>query len=257
MPRTLGLHSAWIGEHHFNSLGVLVLPRSGAGPYRRARPRASAWRRRSRCCRCTTPSASPSNGPRSISSATAGSISPPGRGYDRREYLPFKSISTTTRRFSRRAWRWCAACGTRAASASRIRGNITSSRMCASRRKPVQRPIPAYVGFVLQALDRAGRAAELRPHRRALCGRHEFRRAAGRLPTFITRPAPSTAREPGRLMCSYFTHFSRHQAEEAAARARQIRYYKECVITGLARRSRRPRRRATAISSTWWKGCTR
>jgi alkanesulfonate monooxygenase SsuD/methylene tetrahydromethanopterin reductase-like flavin-dependent oxidoreductase (luciferase family) len=34
----------------------------------------------------------------------------------------------------------------------------------------------------------------------------------------------------GRLMCSYFIHFADTKAEEAAARARQIRYYKECVI---------------------------
>ena len=26
----IGMHSAWIGEHHFNSLGVSVLPRSRA-----------------------------------------------------------------------------------------------------------------------------------------------------------------------------------------------------------------------------------
>src|SRR4051812_11052868 len=35
---------------------------------------------------------------------------------------------------------------------------------------------------------------------------------------------------PGRLMCSYFLHFADTAADEAAARARQIRYYKECVI---------------------------
>jgi len=35
---------------------------------------------------------------------------------------------------------------------------------------------------------------------------------------------------PGRLMCSYFIHFADTKAEEEAARARQIRYYKECVI---------------------------
>jgi alkanesulfonate monooxygenase SsuD/methylene tetrahydromethanopterin reductase-like flavin-dependent oxidoreductase (luciferase family) len=35
---------------------------------------------------------------------------------------------------------------------------------------------------------------------------------------------------PGRLICSYFTHFADSAAEEQAARARQIRYYKECVI---------------------------
>jgi hypothetical protein len=37
-------------------------------------------------------------------------------------------------------------------------------------------------------------------------------------------------RTPGRLMCSYFTHFADTKEQEAAQRARQIRYYKECVI---------------------------
>ena len=36
--------------------------------------------------------------------------------------------------------------------------------------------------------------------------------------------------KPGRLMCSYFIHFADTPAEEDAARARQIRYYRECVI---------------------------
>jgi hypothetical protein len=31
-------------------------------------------------------------------------------------------------------------------------------------------------------------------------------------------------------MCSYFTHFYDTAAQEAAQRARQIRYYQECVI---------------------------
>ena len=35
---------------------------------------------------------------------------------------------------------------------------------------------------------------------------------------------------PGRLMCSYFIHFADDAASEAQARARQIRYYRECVI---------------------------
>ena len=37
-------------------------------------------------------------------------------------------------------------------------------------------------------------------------------------------------RKPGRLMCSYFTHFYDNPQQEAAQRARQVRYYKECVI---------------------------
>jgi alkanesulfonate monooxygenase SsuD/methylene tetrahydromethanopterin reductase-like flavin-dependent oxidoreductase (luciferase family) len=38
---------------------------------------------------------------------------------------------------------------------------------------------------------------------------------------------------PGRLMCSYFTHFADDKAQEDTQRARQIRYYKECVIPAL------------------------
>jgi hypothetical protein len=34
-------------------------------------------------------------------------------------------------------------------------------------------------------------------------------------------------------MCSYFTHFADNKQQEDAQRARQIRYYKECVIGAL------------------------
>ena len=39
--------------------------------------------------------------------------------------------------------------------------------------------------------------------------------------------------KPGRLMCSYFTHFADTKAQEDTQRARQIRYYQECVIPAL------------------------
>jgi alkanesulfonate monooxygenase SsuD/methylene tetrahydromethanopterin reductase-like flavin-dependent oxidoreductase (luciferase family) len=38
---------------------------------------------------------------------------------------------------------------------------------------------------------------------------------------------------PHRLMCSYFIHFADDQAQEDAQRARQVRYYRECVIPAL------------------------
>jgi alkanesulfonate monooxygenase SsuD/methylene tetrahydromethanopterin reductase-like flavin-dependent oxidoreductase (luciferase family) len=34
-------------------------------------------------------------------------------------------------------------------------------------------------------------------------------------------------------MCSYFIHFADDQAQEDAQRARQVRYYRECVIPAL------------------------
>src|SRR5207237_9989521 len=39
--------------------------------------------------------------------------------------------------------------------------------------------------------------------------------------------------KPHRLMCSYFIHVCDSEAQEAAQRARQIRYYRECVIPAL------------------------
>jgi hypothetical protein len=39
--------------------------------------------------------------------------------------------------------------------------------------------------------------------------------------------------KPGRLMCSYFTHFADTKAQEDAQRQRQIRYDRECVIPAL------------------------
>ena len=48
--------------------------------------------------------------------------------------------------------------------------------------------------LVLQTLDRACRAARLRPDRRAVCRRDQLRRAEARSPTSTTRPASSTAR---------------------------------------------------------------
>jgi hypothetical protein len=60
-----------------------------------------------------------------------------------------------------------------------------------------------------------------------------------------------------RLMCSYFHALSPTTSPGGAAqRAGQIRYYKECVIPAF-RATPATRRRATAISSTWWRGAER
>src|SRR5213080_86873 len=73
----VGLHSAWIGEHHFSTLGVLscpdlVLAHVAARTKKiRLAPAVSVFR-------CITRSASPSNGRRSICCRADASISPPG-----------------------------------------------------------------------------------------------------------------------------------------------------------------------------------
>ena len=95
--------------------------------------------------------------------------------------------------------------------------------------KPVQQPIPTYVGsFSKPSIELAARLG---------CGLIVAPFAAamsyGGLKQVADLYHETCARygtKPGRLMCSYFTHFADDKAQEDAQRARQIRYYKECVI---------------------------
>ncbi len=98
--------------------------------------------------------------------------------------------------------------------------------------KPIQRPLPAYVAsFSKPSIELAGKLG---------CGLIVAPFAAamsfGGLQQVAELYRESCARhgqKPARLMCSYFTHFADTMAQEDAQRARQIRYYKECVIPAL------------------------
>src|SRR5580698_5982847 len=95
--------------------------------------------------------------------------------------------------------------------------------------KPVQRPLPAYVGsFSKPSIELAARLG---------CGLIVAPFAAAisygglkQVADLYHETCAKHGTKPGRLMCSYFTHFADNKAEEDAQRARQIRYYKECVI---------------------------
>ncbi|MFL5045224.1 MAG: LLM class flavin-dependent oxidoreductase, partial [Xanthobacteraceae bacterium] len=98
--------------------------------------------------------------------------------------------------------------------------------------KPVQRPIPTYVGsFSKLSIELAARLG---------CGLIVAPFAAAmsfgglkQVADLYHETCARHGRKPGRLMCSYFTHFADTPEQEAAARARQIRYYRECVIPAL------------------------
>lgn len=95
--------------------------------------------------------------------------------------------------------------------------------------RPVQRPLPAYVASFsrpsIELAARLGCGLIVAPFAAAL--------SYGGLQQVAALYHETCARHgtaPGRLMCSYFIHFADDAAGEAAARARQIRYYCECVI---------------------------
>jgi alkanesulfonate monooxygenase SsuD/methylene tetrahydromethanopterin reductase-like flavin-dependent oxidoreductase (luciferase family) len=226
----LGMHSAWIGEHHFNSLGVLSCPDLVLAY-------VAARSRRIRLAPAVT--VLPLHHPIRVAEqwATLDLLSggrvdfAAGRGYDRREYLPFhvsfednQGIFEEGMELVRELW----------AAEGRIshRGRHYSFDDVRITPKPLQRPIPMYVAsFSKPSIELAARLG---------CGLIVAPFAAamsyGGLREVAELHHESCARygqEPRRLMCSYFIHFADNKAQEDEQRARQIRYYRECVIPAL------------------------
>jgi len=223
----LGMHSAWIGEHHFNSLGVLSCPDLVLA-YIAARTQ------RIRLAPAVT--VLPLHHPIRVAEqwATLDLLSngrvdfAAGRGYDSREYEPFKvsfadnqGIFEEGMELVRTLW----------AAEDRISHHGKHYQFDDVRitPKPVQQPLPAYVAsFSKPSIELAARLG---------CGLIVAPFAAAmsygglrQVADLYQESCARYGRRPGRLMCSYFVHFCDTPAEEAAQRARQIRYYKECVI---------------------------
>jgi alkanesulfonate monooxygenase SsuD/methylene tetrahydromethanopterin reductase-like flavin-dependent oxidoreductase (luciferase family) len=224
----LGMHSAWIGEHHFNSLGVLSCPDLVL---------ASVAARTSRIRLAPAITVLPLHHPIHVAEqwATLDLLSngrvdwAAGRGYDRREYEPFKvdfadnqAIFEEGMEVVDRLWR---------AGGQRIshHGRYYQFDDVRITPQPVQAPIPSYVASFskpsIELAARLGCGLVVAPFAAALSF-GGLRQVA----ELYHATCAKAGRKPGRLMCSYFTHFADDPAAEAAQRARQIRYYRECVI---------------------------
>jgi alkanesulfonate monooxygenase SsuD/methylene tetrahydromethanopterin reductase-like flavin-dependent oxidoreductase (luciferase family) len=223
----LGMHSAWIGEHHFSTLGVLSCP-DLALSYIAARTQ------RIRLAPAVT--VLPLHHPIRVAEqwATLDLLSggrvdfAAGRGYDRREYEPLgasfddnQSMFEEGMEIVRRLWA--------AEAPISYRGRHYAFQNVAITPRPLQRPLPAYVASFSQPsialAARLGCGLVVAPFAAAL--------SFGGLRQVAALYHDTCAKHgttPGRLMCSYFIHFSDTPEQEAAARARQVRYYRECVI---------------------------
>ena len=224
---TLGMRSAWIGEHHFNSLGVLSCPDlvlsyvAANTQHIRLAPAVTVL---------------PLHNPIRVAEqwATLDLLSggrvdfAAGRGYDRREYEPFhvsfddnQGIFEEGLELVRELWR--------ADGRMSHHGKHYSFDDVRITPKPVQQPIPTYVGsFSKPSIELAARLG---------CGLIVAPFAAAisygglkQVADLYHETCAKYGQKPGRLMCSYFIHFADDKAQQDAQRARQIRYYKECVI---------------------------
>ncbi len=226
----LGMHSAWIGEHHFNSLGVLSCPDLVLA-------HIAARTKRIRLAPAVT--VLPLHHPIRVAEqwATLDLLSggrvdfAAGRGYDRREYEPFAvSFDDNQEIFEEgldvvsRLW----------AADERISHHGKHYRFNDVRitPKPVQRPIPIYVAsfskLSIELAARLGCNLIVAPFAAAMSfgGLRE-------VVDLYNETCIKHGQKPGRVMCSYFTHFADNNMQEQAARDRQIRYYRECVIPAL------------------------
>jgi alkanesulfonate monooxygenase SsuD/methylene tetrahydromethanopterin reductase-like flavin-dependent oxidoreductase (luciferase family) len=223
----LGMHSAWIGEHHFSSLGVLSCPDLVLA-YIAARTRHI------RLAPAVT--VLPLHHPIRVAEQwstldllSGGRVDfAAGRGYDRREYLPFKvsfeenqPIFEEGMEVVRRLWE--------ADGPISHQGKYYSFENVSITPKPVQRPLPVYVAsFSKPSIELAARLG---------CGLIVAPFAAAisygglrQVSALYNETCAKHGTTPQRLMCSYFIHFADDSEQEMAQRLRQIRYYKECVI---------------------------
>ena len=207
----LGMHSAWIGEHHFNSLGVLSCPDLVLAY-------VAAKTTQIRLAPAVT--VLPLHHPIRVAEqwATLDLLSNGrvdfacGRGYDRAR---IRAVPRLVRRqpghFRRGHGNGAPAVGG-GRTASRITANIIRFDDVRITPKPVQRPMPTYVGsFSKPSIELAARLG---------CGLIVAPFAAamsyGGLKQVADLYHETCARhgtKPRRLMCSYFIHFADNKAE--------------------------------------------
>jgi alkanesulfonate monooxygenase SsuD/methylene tetrahydromethanopterin reductase-like flavin-dependent oxidoreductase (luciferase family) len=224
----LGMHSAWIGEHHFNSLGVLSSPELVLG-YIAARTKHIRL--------APAVNVTPLHHPIRVAEqwATLDLLSngrvdfASGRGYDSREYAPFgqdfannQSIFEEGMEILQKLW---------SAEGRRIdhHGKHYKFEDVRITPQPIQKPLPVYIGsFSKPSIELAARLGFnliVAPFAAAMSYG-----GLKQVADLYNETCIKHGTKPGRLMCSYFTHFYDTPQQEAAQRERQIRYYKECVI---------------------------
>ena len=223
----LGYHSAWIGEHHFDALGVNSRPdlilASIASEAKRIRLAPAV-------------SVLPLHHPIHVAEtwATLDLISggrvdfAAGRGYDRREYHPFGADFMKSAEYFEdamdvilKAWNSDGPWSHKSEFHDIPEMQITPL--------PVQRPIPFYVAsFSKTSLDMAARKGL-----NIIWAPFAAGMTYGGLDKAVdayNEACEKYGTKPGRMMCSYFIFVGDKPEEEAYARERQMAYFHECCL---------------------------
>lgn len=223
----LGMHSVWIGEHHFDSLGVNSRPGTVLS-------HIAAQTKHVRLAPAVT--VLPLHHPIHVAEewATLDLLSggrvdfATGRGYDRREFAPFAApFMQSAEIFEEgidvllQAWnspgRWS------------HKGAFFDIQDMQITPLPVQKPLPFYVASFSEL------SAELAAKRGLNIIYAPFAAAMvyGDLTAAVTSYREKCAAHdsrPGKAKCSYFIHIADNDKEEAEGREAQLAYFKHCVL---------------------------
>jgi len=223
----LGLHSAWIGEHHFNLLGVNSCPQillaklAGATKRIRLAPAVIVL---------------PLHHPLHVAEqwATLDLLSggrvdfAAGRGYDRLEYEPFEApFQDSAEAFAEgmdvvwRAW-------TEPGPFSH-HGKYWNFENVDVRPKPVQKPIRPYIA----CFSRISMELAARNDWNIIFAPFAAGLMYGSLGAGVTAFRDEAAKHgfaPRRAMCSFFIHIADNPRQEQEGRERMVRYFKESVV---------------------------
>ncbi len=223
----LGYHSAWIGEHHFDSLGVNSRPGTLL---------ASIIPETEHIRLAPAVSVLPLHHPLHVAEewATIDLISggrvdfAAGRGYDRREFAPFGApfmdsaeIFEEGMEVVLKAWNspgpWA------------HKGRFYDIPEMEITPKPIQTPVPFYVASFSET------SADMAAKHGLNIIYAPF--AAGMVYGGLERAVESyrekcraLGNEPGRAMCSYFIHIADDASGEDYGRERQMAYFQHCVL---------------------------
>jgi luciferase family oxidoreductase group 1 len=222
----LGMHSVWVGEHHFSTLGVNSSPEVLL---------AYVAARTKRVRLAPAVNVLPLHNPVLVAEqwATLDLVSngrvdfATGRGYDRREYEPLgadfdnnASIFAEGVEIVHRLWSERRPVTHKGRHYAFDNISITPA--------PVQQPVPIYIAsFSRPSIELAARlglglvvaAGQASAMHGSLAKTADVYREA----------CAAVGRKPGRLITSYFIHFADTPAQERAARERQLRYHQECT----------------------------
>ncbi|HUI17085.1 MAG TPA: LLM class flavin-dependent oxidoreductase [Alphaproteobacteria bacterium] len=223
----LGMHSVWIGEHHFDSLGVNSSP---------ATLLASIAPLAKRVRLAPAVAVLPLHHPLSVAEewATLDLLSggrvdfAAGRGYDRREYEPFGAdYMASLEVFGEgvdillKAWRepgpWSYA------------GKHYTIKDMAITPKPVQQPIPFFIACFSRASLEIAAARGLNIIFAPFAAAMTFGDLARAVAAYREACAKCGTR-PGKAMCSYFIHIADSAQEEDYGRQALMSYFRHCVL---------------------------